>query len=327
MAVSDFPASGRAPAPPRAPVRKRGTLAEMRRRWADYLYVAPALAVMAFVIAFPLAYTVYVSFFKTTARNTRGLFPALNSYTGLDNYRDILTDRNFWDITRNTIYWTVGSTGLSFVLGFGAALIVQREFLGRGVIRGILLIPYVISAVTAAYLWRWIYHSDYGLLSGVLIDWGLIDRPVILLDDIQRVMPAVIVANVWKEFPFVMIMLLAGLQTVPEQLMRAARVDGANAWHRFWHVTVPHLRGVILITTLLLFVVNLNSFTLVYVMTGGGPVDASQLWITEIYSIAFQSYRFGYASAFSVILFVVMLSFGFFYVRTLTGGSKQRRAT
>jgi multiple sugar transport system permease protein len=114
---------------------------------------------------------------------------------------------------------------------------------------------------------------------------------------------------------------------VPEQLMRAARVDGANAWYRFWHVTVPHLRGVILITTLLLFVVNLNSFTLVYVMTGGGPVDASQLWITEIYNIAFQSYRFGYAGAFSVILFIVMLSFGYFYVRSLTGGNKKRSAT
>lgn len=327
MAVSEFPPPAPGLTPRRGGPPQRGLLAEMRRKWADYLYVAPALAVMAIVIAFPLGYTVYVSFFKTTARNTRGLFPSLDAYTGLDNYRDILTDANFWEITRNTFYWTIGSTSLAFVLGFGAALIVQREFIGRGIIRGILLIPYVISAVTAAYLWRWIYHSDYGLLSGILIDWGIIDRPLILLDNIDRVMPAVILANVWKEFPFVMIMLLAGLQTVPEQLQRAARVDGANAWNRFWHVTVPHLRGVILITTLLLFVVNLNSFTLVYVMTGGGPVDASQLWITEIYSIAFQSYRFGYASAFSVILFIVMLSFGYFYVRALTGGNKQRRAT
>ena len=107
--------------------------------------------------------------------------------------------------------------------------------------------------------------------------------------------------------------------------MRAARVDGANAWDRFWHVTAPHLKGVILITTLLLVVVNLNSFGLVWIMTGGGPADASELWITEIYSIAFRSTRFGEASAFSVILFLIMMLFGYFYVKALTGGGKSQR--
>lgn len=211
------------------------------------------------------------------------------------------------------------------VLGFAAALVVQREFIGRGLVRGILLIPYVISAVAASYIWRWLYHSDSGLISGVLIDFGLIDRPINFLDDIDRVMPSLIVANVWKEFPFAMIMVLAGLQTVPEQLHRAAMVDGAGPWSRFVHVTVPHLKGVIVITTLLLLVTNLNSFTMVYIMTGGGPAGASELWITEIYQLAFGRLRFGLASAYSVILFVVMMTLGYFYVRALTRGDRQRR--
>ena len=139
-------------------------------------------------------------------------------------------------------------------------------------------------------------------------------------------MPSLIIANVWKEFPFAMIMLLAGLQTVPQQLLNAARVDGANAWNRFWHVTVPTLRGVIIITSILLFVGNLNSFGLVWIMTGGGPANASQIWITEVYTLAFQSLQYGRASAYSVILFIVMLALGYFYVRALTGGRRNREA-
>jgi multiple sugar transport system permease protein len=173
-------------------------------------------------------------------------------------------------------------------------------------------------------VWRWILHSDYGLVSGLLKSWGVIDRPLVLLDSKSHVMPTLIAVNVWKEFPFVMVMLTAGLQTVPEGLLRAARIDGASTWNQFRHVTVPHLKGVILITTLLLFVINLNSFTLVWLMTGGGPANASQLWITEIYNIAFRSLQYGMASAFSVILFIIMLALGYFYVKALTMNAPRR---
>ena len=132
---------------------------------------------------------------------------------------------------------------MTFVLGFGAALALHKPFPGRGIVRAILLIPWVISAVAAAYVWRWILHSDYGLVSGSLMEWGWIEKPLVLLDNKNRVMPTLIMVNVWKEFPFVMVMLTAGLQTVPEGLLRAARIDGASTWNQFWHVTVPHLRG------------------------------------------------------------------------------------
>src|SRR6266542_3451729 len=184
----------------------------------------------------------------------------------------------------------------------------------------------VNNYVAAAYVWRWLYHSDYRLISGVLYESYLIDSPINFLDSTSMVMPSLIVANVWKEFPFAMIMLLAGLQTVPQQLLNAARVDGANAWNRFWHVTVPTLRGVIIITSILLFVANLNSFVLVWIMTGGGPANASQIWITQVYTLAFQSLQYGRASSYSVILFIVMLSLGYFYVRALTGGGRRREA-
>lgn len=306
-----------APAPPK---KKRGFLAEVARHWADYLYVLPAIGVMTLVIGYPIVYTIWLSFHDTPIRTGE------NIWNGVDNYGEILTGDMFWKTTKNTFIWTIGSTTGAFILGFAAALVLHKQFIGRGIVRAILLIPYVISAVAAAYVWKWMLHSDYGLLSGMLKDWGIIDQNLVLLDDKERVLLTVIVVNIWKEFSFVMIMMIAGLQTVPEQLLRAARIDGAGTWQQFRHITVPHLKNVILITTLLLFVANLNSFTLVFLMTGGGPANASQLWITQIYNIAFRSLGYGLASAYSVILFIVMLAAGWYYVRVLTANDTRGRS-
>ena len=311
MAIAEAPRLATRREPVAIPIRET-LMHRVSRHWADYLYVLPALLVMLVVIGYPLIYTVWLSFHATPPRTGEWVF------NGTQNYQDILSGPRFWRVTMNTIYWTVGSTLFAFILGFGAALALHNPFPGRGVVRALLLIPWVISAVAAAYVWRWILHSDYGLVSGMLKSWGVIDRPLVLLDSKSYVMPTLIAVNVWKEFPFVMVMLTAGLQTVPEGLLRAARIDGASTWNQFRHVTIPHLKGVILITTLLLFVGNLNSFTLVWLMTGGGPANASQLWITEIYNIAFRSLQYGMASAFSVILFIIMLALGYFYVKALT---------
>jgi len=282
---------------------------------ADYLYIAPALLVMLLVIAYPVWFTIQLSFEKTSP----SLSLADQTFVGFDNYWTILKSQSFRDVTVNTIIWTVFSTLFSFVLGLGCALALNRAFVGRGVMRAILLIPYVISAVAASYIWRWLYHSDFGVIGALAVQFGLTQHPINFLDNTTSVLPSLIVVNVWKEFSFAMIMLMAGLQTVPDQLLRAAQVDGANTWNRFWHVTFPHLRGVTLVTVLLLIVANLNSFIIPWIMTGGGPAGASDIWITSIYNIAFGRVRFGIASAYSVILFLVMISLGYFYVRALAG--------
>jgi multiple sugar transport system permease protein len=291
-------------------------LARVVRHRADYLYVLPALGAMALVIAYPVYFTVYLSFFNTPPN----LALEDKIFVGFANYGRIVAAESFHEATWNTLVWTLFSTLFAFVLGFGAATTLDRELFGRSVLRGALLVPYVISAVAASYVWRWLYHSDFGVIGAMLVALGLTDGPINILDDRSRVMPALIVVNVWKEFPFAMIMMLAGLQTVPDQLLRAARVDGASAWQRFWHVTMPHLRGVSLVTVLLLLVTNLNSFTIPWIMTGGGPAGASEIWITQVYQLAFGRIRFGLASAYSVILFGVMMAMGWFYVRALTRG-------
>jgi multiple sugar transport system permease protein len=305
----------------RAVPRKRaGLFRRIVRHRADYLYIAPAFAVMLLVIGYPIYDTVYLSFFNTPP----SLAMSEKVYVGLDNYERILTSAGFREVTINTLIWTVFSTFFAFVLGLGAALALNRSFIGRGLLRGMLLIPYVISAVAASYVWRWLYHSDFGVIGAISVALGITDRPINFLDNVDSALASLIVVNVWKEFPFAMIMLLAGLQTVPDELHRAARVDGAGAWQRFWHITVPHLKGVTLVTVLLLVVTNLNGFTIPWIMTGGGPAGSTDIWITQIYQLAFGRIRFGIASAYSVILFGVMMALGYFYVRALTRGEGRR---
>ncbi|HTN62699.1 MAG TPA: sugar ABC transporter permease [Devosia sp.] len=286
----------------------------------DYLYVLPALIVMLIVIAYPIYYTVELSFFNTPAN----LQMKDKIFIGLDNYTRILSSSSFREVTVNTFIWTVASTFFSFILGLCAALSLHREFIGRGMLRAVLLIPYVVSAVAASYVWKWLYHSDFGVIGALAVQFGLTDRPINFIDNIHTVLPSLIVVNVWKEFSFAMIMMMAGLQTVPEQLLRAAQVDGANAWQRFWHITFPHLKGVSMVTVLLLMVANFNSFIIPWIMTSGGPAGASDIWITQIYTIAFGRQRYGLASAYSVILFVVMMTLGYFYVKALTRGDDTR---
>ena len=300
--------------------KRIGFLQKVVNHRADYLYVLPALVVMLIVIAYPIYYTIELSFFKTPAN----LQLKDKVFVGLDNYATILTSASFRDVTVNTLIWTVVSTLFAFLLGLGAALSLHREFVGRGFLRALLLIPYVVSAVAASYVWKWLYHSDFGVIGALAVQFGLSDKPINFLDNLYTVLPSLIVVNIWKEFSFAMIMLMAGLQTVPEQLLRAAQVDGANAWQRFWHVTMPHLKGVSMVTVLLLMVANFNSFIIPWIMTGGGPAGASDIWITQIYQLAFGRQRWGVASAYAVILFIVMMTLGYFYVRALTKGDEAR---
>jgi multiple sugar transport system permease protein len=296
-----------------------GLLGQAWAHRADYVYVLPALVVMLIVIAYPIYYTLELSFYRTPP----GLQLRDKIYVGFENYAAILTSDVFWRVTLNTLVWTVASTTIAFVLGFALALALHRDFVGRGVLRAIFIIPWVISAVAASYIWKWIYHSDFGVIGAVLVQTGLADRPPNFIDSVDTVLASLIVVNVWREFPFAMIMLMAGLQTVPEQLLRAAQVDGASAWQRFWHVTFPHLRGVSTVTVLLLAVANFNSFIIPWIMTGGGPSNASHIWITHIYELAFGRQRWGVASAYSVLLFIILMTLGYFYVRALSGADRE----
>jgi multiple sugar transport system permease protein len=312
---------GYAEAPAKARPARPNIFQQMWVSRADYLYVLPAIVVMLIVIAYPIYYTVELSFFKTPP----GLQLRDKIFVGVDNYAQIVSSEVFWKVTVNTVIWTIASTLIAFVLGYGAALALHRDFPGRAILRAILIIPWVISAVAASYIWKWMYHSDFGIIGAVLVQLGIYDRQPNFIDNVNTVLPSLIVVNIWREFPFAMIMIMAGLQTVPEQLLRAAKVDGASAWQRFWHVTFPYLSGVSTVTILLLAVANFNSFIIPWITTGGGPSNASHIWITHIYELAFGRQRWGVAAAYSVLLFVILMALGYFYVRALSGNERKEQ--
>ncbi len=296
-----------------------GVLRQIWQHRADYAYVLPAIVVMLIVIAYPIYYTIELSFFKTPP----GLQLRDKIFIGVDNYTAILTSEVFWQVTWNTLIWTLASTFISFVLGFATALALHRDFIGRGVLRAILIIPWVISAVAASYIWKWIYHSDFGIIGAVLVGLG-IDRPAAefhrqrqhgaALADRRQYLARVSVRHDHDD----------GRPADRSRPVAARRqVDGASAWQRFWHVTFPHLRNVSTVTILLLAVANFNSFIIPWIMTGGGPSNASHIWITHIYELAFGRQRWGVASAYSVLLFIILMTLGYFYVRALSGNERK----
>jgi len=293
---------------------------EMWNRRGDYMYVLPALIVMGIVIFYPLIQVIWLSVHFTSP------YGGPQRFVGLDNYKEAVQDEHFPIVIKNTIIWTSVSTVLALVLGLAAAILLARPIRFRGFFRSVLFIPYVIGQVTAAFVWKWIFHADFGVISGLLVQMGIIDKPIKFIDSTSLVLPSLIVVNVWKEFPFAMIMLLAGLQAIPEQLYNAAKIDGAGRWRRFTDVTVPQLMPVITVASILLIIANVNAFTIVWVLTGGGPAYRSQIFITHVYSQAFVgSPHFELASALGVMVFFALMIFAVFYVRLLTRQSRSNR--
>jgi multiple sugar transport system permease protein len=296
--------------------RSPNLLRRLVRHRSDYLYILPALGVMALLIVYPFIYTIYLSFFETPASSPEIFF------IGLGNFAELMRNDIFWLVVQNTLVWSIGGTILPFILGTIAAILVNQKLPMLNLARGILIVPYVLGFVTASYAWRWMLHGDFGVISTTFQYWGWIKDPIPFLQSPSLIMPSLILVNTWKSFPFVMMMMLAGLQTIPEDLYKAARVDGASAWAQFWEITIPQLIPVSMVTSLLLFIANMNSFTLIEIMTGGGPAHLSEILITWIYHASFQTLRFGLASAASVLLFIVLIIFSVLYVRVLTGGAK-----
>jgi multiple sugar transport system permease protein len=287
-------------------------------RVVPYLFVAPAVGLVLVVTFYPFVYSVYLSFLATPSRSLQ------TTFTGLGNYREVFTDPVFYRVIRNTLVWTIASTLLDVALGLVAAVAVNNLKVLRGAVRAALLLPYVVGYVVASYAWLWLLHGEYGLINGMLVTWHLLREPVSFLTDLSLVLPSLILANVWKTFPFAMLMLLAGLQNVPEQLVMAARMDRASAWRTFWEVTVPAIWPVLTVTALLLAFHNFNSFTIPWIMTGGGPLHRSEIITNYIYNQAFTRLNFGLAAATSCVTFALLMIFAVVYVRALSRGEAAR---
>ncbi len=280
-----------------------------RLGWA---FVLPALLLFTVVLAFPIVYAIRMSFFDVSLDFNL-------TFVGLKNFSDALKDPYFWNSVKITFLYAFFSVLISLVLGMIVGSILNLSWIRGGRILSLLfLIPWTISYVVTGAAWKWILNAQYGVLNVLLRDLGLISANISFLGSLGLALPAVIFVNVWRSMPFAVVMISAGLQSIPQDQTEAARVDGASAFKVFQHVTLPNLRNVISVTTVLLTIWTFVQFDLTQVLTaGGGPNHATELLSNLIYRVSFNYYQFGYGSAIAVLMLVIVLVLTVIYMRVL----------
>jgi multiple sugar transport system permease protein len=287
-----------------------------RRPKTPYLLIAPTVLLLAGLLAYPMASVFYYSL-----RNYNVTQPWNNGFAGLGNLRTMLTDDPvFWQSLRFSLSWVGAEVSLQLLLGLGLALIVNETFAGRGLARALVFSPWAVSGVLTTGIWVLLYSPATGVFR-LLSDLGIGNGGTSVLGDPHTVFPAVVVAELWRGVPFFAILLLAGLQTIPPDLYEAAHVDGAGRWRRFAHITLPHLRDAIVLSTLLRAVWEFNNVDLIYTLTGGGPAHQTTTLPVYIARTAVDSHNFGYGSALTVAGFAVLLFFSLLYLRLSRFGS------
>ncbi len=299
-------------APPvRAP--RRSVQALLEARFAALL-VAPAMAVIALVAFYPLGHALWLSLWKINLRfaNTPWVF------VGLGNYVDAITDDARWlNALRVTLTITFTSLVAEFVLGMIFALVINQSFKGRALVRASVLIPWSLTTVVSARMWQVIYHASYGVFNRILVDIGLIDAYKPWIISPVFTIWAMIGADVWKTTPFVALLLTAGMQLIPGELYEAAAIDGATAWDRFWRITFPLLRPTMLVALLFRMIDVFRMLDLPFVLTGGGPGQATETLSLYTYRVIFTDLKFGGGSALAVLTFLMILGTAFIFIRVL----------
>lgn len=279
------------------------------RRLEPYLYLIPVVASLA-VFAYNLGLTLYESgLYHVVA------YPQARRFVGLDNYLQVLRDPMTWLSFKNSLVWVVGTTVPAFLLGFALALLLNQPFHGRGLYRTLMLSPWAISGVVSALAWGWILNGPFGVLNDTLVQLGLTTTRHAWLADPNTAMAGVLLASVWRGFPFFAITLLAGLQSIPRELYEAAEIDGAGAWPRFRHITLPMLTGLIILTTMLRAIWSFNFIENIFLMTYGGPANATTTWAFYLFQRFFDAGDIGYVAAMGMVLFVFLMLFATIYLR------------
>lgn len=275
-----------------------------------YLLLAPALLIMLSVVIIPIINAVSMSF--QSYNLTR---PKKIAFIAFQNYEKILQSSQFWSSLGRTGIWVLWGVGLQFVFGFALALLLNKNFRGRGIVRSVSLIPWVTPGVLIALMWRWILDGNYGVLNDILKNLGIISDNIAFLASKQFAMPSVIMTIVWQGIPFFALMILAGLQSIPEELYEAANIDGASSLQKLFYVTIPSLKNTIFVTTMLRIIWVANSVDVIYNMTEGGPAFATQTLSVYIYKEA-SVLNMGYASAMAILLMLVLMVAAIPYLRT-----------
>jgi multiple sugar transport system permease protein len=287
-----------------------------RQAWALLL---PMLIIMLAVTGYPLVNTVRLGFTDAILTGRAATF----HWVGWDNFRYVFTDPDFGDAFWRTLYFTLMSVGFEIVLGVLVALLLDRDFIGRAFVRAMIVLPWALPTIVNAMLWRLIYNPEFGSLNALLSQLGLIDSYRTWLGDPDLAMNMVVLADVWKNYPLVALIVLAALQTIPRELYQAAAIDGAGPWTRFWKITFPHILGPLTVALILRMIEAFKVFDIIYVMTRGGPADSTKTVSFFVYQESFSYLRAGSGAAYALVVTMASAVMIAIYITLLRRREKQ----
>jgi multiple sugar transport system permease protein len=279
--------------------------------WIPYLFILPSFLIIATFLFYPIGTVFYYAFqhYDISA-------PFYNKFAGFDNFIKIFTaDKLFFPSLWTSLKWVVSQVGLQLVFGLLFAVMLNQTFRLRGFVRAIAFIPWAISGVLASVMWSLMYNEHMGVFNDILMKLGIISEPQAFLASTSSAFIAVVIAELWRGIPFFAITLLASLQSIPEELYEASDIDGANKWESFIHITLPHLKNTIVLTTLLRTVWEFNNVDLIFNLTGGGPANSTTTLTMYIANLAVNGSDFGYGSALTVISFILLFVFAMVYLK------------
>jgi arabinogalactan oligomer/maltooligosaccharide transport system permease protein len=279
-------------------------------RRLPYLFLAPALLVMLCVVVYPFAYNVWISL---TNMNLYHLSDP--TFQGLEHYRNILAESEMAYVFGKTLLWTVVNIFFHVTIGIALALLLNQDIKGRSIFRALLILPWAMPQYITALTWRGMFNFEYGQVNLILTQWlGVTAIP--WFGSESWAFTAAIITNIWLGFPFMMIVALGGLQSIPQDVYEAARIDGAGGWQRLREITLPMLRPVMVPAVLLGTIWTFNNLNVIWLVTNGGePADKSHILVSQVYKAAFTYYRYGYAAAFSMVIFAILLVLVVIYMR------------
>lgn len=277
-----------------------------------FVLIFPSIFVLSIVILYPLISSALLSLFHYELTRPDDI-----KLTILKNYQTMLQDETFWSSLKNTLIFTISSVAISLVIGLWGAIVVDQLSQKLSWLRGFLLLPWVIPGVIVGFLFMLIFDVEVGVANVILQNLGFIKKFLPWLMQAQLAMISVIIANIWNQVPFYILMFTAGIKAIPMDVKEAAICEGASRWQEFLYVTLPYLRGIMVITSLLMIIRNFNNFPIVFTMTGGGPVYSTTTLVIYIFRLAFEQFNIGYASAVGIIWCIVLLVISLIYVRML----------
>ncbi len=290
---------------------KKGTLAK-REAHLGIGMVTPAMLIIFGLMLYPLFYTIYLTMVQYNL-----LSNVSQGFLGLKQYARVLTDDKFWHAMSVTLYFTVVSLGLQLILGFMAALFLNIPFRGQKLLRALILAPWAVPTVVNAQLWNWILNASYGALNKLLLQLGIIRQPIVWLGEPKLALNVIILADTWKMLPLFIIMLLAGLSTIPGTYYEAAKMEGAGFWHTFRKITFPLLKPMLLVILVLRTTQTIRVFDIIYMLTQGGPNNSTMTISYYTYFQTFSLFDFGYGATIAMIVAILTVFIALTYKKIL----------